>query len=538
MLPNCQAPGTGDLSDAQKSALDAMASVVVGHLDDELHRRSNESSAPLLIQVDGQNSAQFVGTVSELLADPAQPWTIAHFDAWQYQRVKPPWWWLLNAVDQQLRLQYRAQGWRTSARKRARDYGWRASQFVKDLIPMLPLLVIAAALWYVTGGAPMDQFLSWLVGLLGAIATLAALAWTIINVVRRLFVASPLNAGTTTRAGDPMAAFQARYSFLIRSAATPVALFIHNLDRCTADYVVELLEGLQTLLKSPASILAPTPLVAVLIPAERSWLCESYVHVYDEFVQTAREPGRPFGLAFLDKVFDVQLRLPLVPAQASLGKPDAVSRATSQVISKAEKEIDIRRYVAEVEDTLNTHAGGFRPAYDVRVKAVERLGWLEVQNHLRLCTDTARDLKQLVDVVGASPAVTRQLQTAYCVQRTTQFLAGHEISYEDEPVLRLGVWTILGIRWPLLTQHLARCPDDLCALLRNEPPKDLDAALRPVFESSEAARTATASITLTADDVRRFSTPRAEVRGEPDRTARAATTQRLRGQSSRVRRML
>jgi hypothetical protein len=33
----------------------------------------------------------------------AEPWTVVEFDAWQHQRLAPPWWWLVDGIDEQIR---------------------------------------------------------------------------------------------------------------------------------------------------------------------------------------------------------------------------------------------------------------------------------------------------------------------------------------------------------------------------------------------------------------------------------------------------
>ena len=68
---------------------------------------------------------------------------------------------------------------------------------------------------------------------------------------------------------------QRRYSSLIRCTGTPVAIVIENLDRCRAEYVVELLEGIQTALKDPGAAMKPARPVAFLVPGSRQWLCDS-----------------------------------------------------------------------------------------------------------------------------------------------------------------------------------------------------------------------------------------------------------------------
>ena len=88
----------------------------------------------------------------------------------------------------------------------------------------------------------------------------------------------------------------------------PIIVLIDNLDRCRADYVVEMLEGIQTLLRNPRVSkrwslrrgpgAQQCPFIAFVVAADRGWLCDSYLHVYEEFEATTREPGRPFGSSF------------------------------------------------------------------------------------------------------------------------------------------------------------------------------------------------------------------------------------------------
>ena len=170
MLPNCDRSGSCDLPAAERAAIDAIASVVVAHLGDDAKRRSPEASAPTLIQIDGVGAHAVVGAVAKLLQSgqvsrgrterssgksPSEPagtratrsgpsgssrhrepasargWTIVHFDAWQYQRLAPPWWWLVNSVDRQLRMNLADSRRTVRFAKRLRDYsGERGSCWV------------------------------------------------------------------------------------------------------------------------------------------------------------------------------------------------------------------------------------------------------------------------------------------------------------------------------------------------------------------------------------------------------------------------
>jgi hypothetical protein len=113
-----------------------------------------------------------------------------------------------------------------------------------------------------------------------------------------------------------MADLLRRYAFLVRSARSPIIVLIDNLDRCRAEYVVEMLEGIQTILRHPQARKPmslqrqPCPLIAFVVAADRGWLCDSYLHAYKDFEHSAHEPGRPFGLMFVDKIFDLTLHIP------------------------------------------------------------------------------------------------------------------------------------------------------------------------------------------------------------------------------------
>ena len=176
----------------------------------------------------------------------------------------------------------------------------------------------------------MIPALGWLMGAAGSIAALVAFITSIGNALRRhLLAESPRGTNALLRSSDPMEDLLQRYSFLVRSAGTPIIVLIDNLDRCRADYVVQMLEGIQTLLRNPRATrrwslrrrpaTERCPFIAFVVAGDRGWLCDSYRHVYSEFEATTHEPGRPFGLVFLDKIFDVALRVPTVPAAAGAG---------------------------------------------------------------------------------------------------------------------------------------------------------------------------------------------------------------------------
>jgi len=549
MFPEPRTPGV------QERALEAMASVLYGRLeraraqarptsdapatdgapDHAAGLRRRKPSDPVMIQLEGPGSDALLDILKSYLlrrktidphptriSDPGStgdtrrqpepdrarpPWTVVRFDAWRYQRIAPPWWWLVTSIDQQLRKEFVRRGPSVARRKRLLDYRWRLLRFFEDLVPIVPLVAVAVGLWLISGRLSMGGFLKWGTALIGGLTTLGATFWSLANVIRRLFVASPANLGTTRRTSDPMADLRMRYSYLIRSAESAVLLVIDNLDRCSADYVVELLEGIQTLLGSPDTDTEEPPVVAVVVPAVRPWLCDSYLQVYKEFQEAMREPGRPFGLRFVDRVFDVTLRLPRIAIEASHDHRQTDCREVLTEMEGADCELLVRKLLAQAEH--DDDDSRFQILPQLRLTAVEQIGFIEVAADGNLCSDTENHLNELIEHLALEPDVAKHVLTSYCVQRTRQLLGGHRIDHDAHAIHRLGLWTILDLRWPLLSHYLARHPDDIELLSRQQAPEDAPADVKDVFVNSEAALLVEpwTGVELTPAAVRQFSYP-------------------------------
>jgi hypothetical protein len=529
---------------AETAVLDALASVVVAHLRRSASERAHDGADPVLIQVDGPGRTMFLEkleatldpegaspadggavTAAPVLEDTTEPeqqgWTAIWFDAWQYQRLAPPWWWLMSALDKQLRQRYWRRGWRHWALHRWRDIRERLLYLGEDLLWVLPGALVFLIGWQLSSQT-MWPFVTWVLTVSGGAAALVALFTSVSNALRRYLLAeSPRGTTALLRSTDPMEDLLRRYAFLVRSAGGPIIVLIDNLDRCHAQYVVEMLEGIQTLLRNPRApkrwtlrrTPSPTgcPPIAFVVAADGGWLCDSYLHVYKEFEASVHEPGRPFGLLFVDKIFDVALRIPTVPAAAAQAAPAPGDRpSVEDPFGDCETEREVRRMLRRAE-----HARGRKevplPVPELRQYAVLRLARIELKGDSRTrrqCLDTARELDELLAVLDPGTTVQRRLDTAYCVMRTTQLLAGHAVDDDDDAICRLGLWTILEVSWPLLAEHLTRHPADVEHLGADRSPDGMDEKLAAVLAHPVARRLAggVGGVRLRPADVERFTT--------------------------------
>jgi len=142
----------------------------------------------------------------------------------------------------------------------------------------------------------LDQLAKIALGLGG----LAGLVWT---GTRNLMLGSKSAAETYVQSSaEPYRPIIRLYERLIRAIDSPVAVFIDDIDRCDSSYVIDLLEGIQTLLRT-----AP---VVYVVAGDRKWICSSFEKRYVDFCGDIGVPGRPLGYLFLDKVFQLSTAIP------------------------------------------------------------------------------------------------------------------------------------------------------------------------------------------------------------------------------------
>ena len=527
-------PGGLDES-AEDAVLEAVSKVVADHLRERAaSAATGDDPAPILIQIDGPGRSQFLQKLGQRLDPPhrrrrdrptgparGQDWTAIRFDAWQYQRLSPPWWWLMSVIDKQIRARCRERGWLVWARQRSLDIWGRLMRLVRDLLWVVPGAAVFVVGWELQSQT-MFHVLKWLVTAAGGIAAAAALLTSIRNAfMRHLLAESPRGTKALLRTTDPMEDLLRRYAFLVRSTHTGMIVLIDNLDRCHAEYVVEMLEGIQTLLRNLPDASSASRhgrdqrprVVAFVVAADRGWLCDSFLHVYEDFEASAHEPGRPFGLAFLDKIFEFALRIPTVPAAMSLSAYADRGVDVPSPFHRCVNELEIRTMLRQTEDPDRVkHASdtNVRPVPLLRKHAVQQLAEIELRSNRYHCpTDTAQHLSTLLAALDPGPAVQRQVATAYCVNRTTQLLAGHAVDADKHAIYRLGLWTILELKWPLLANHLTRHPGDLRHIGEHTVAAEIDADLQLVFDDPMARRLArgVCGVRLTPADIERFTTP-------------------------------
>ena len=258
-----------------------------------------------------------------------------------------------------------------------------------------------------------------------------------------------LNTRTAKRylelARDPLGPLTRRYEAMIGQIGRPVAVFIDDLDRCDAKFVVELLQNIQTLFRG-----AP---VLYVVAADRGWICTSYEQIYAPYCEPIAEPGHSLGYMFLEKIFQLSIEVPSLGGaqrnafwghllktrdQPTPEDRDAIDAEVTGRLDKATTEQEVIGIVDEVSKQGPTHAAiaGARAFKHMQSKALTR--------------EREHFLAGYADLLEANPRAMKRLLNAYGFRR------GFDIQSPDrsdpDALVR---WTILENRWPVLADHLA-----------------------------------------------------------------------------------
>ena len=292
--------------------------------ENEWKRWLDVASGPFILHLDGawgSGKSSLLGFVAEELRTPMMagpdgrvpvPWIVVEFNAWQHQRIAPPWWWLLSAVH----VKGRRWLWRTSKRRwlvfQASDLWWRVKHGWANLVGIaIGLVFVGFAAWatysVVTTSHDINAGLKALAALASSLAVVIGLALTVLGITRGirdwLLVRSAAGARNgLAHARDPLATVKSRYEPVVRALDRPLAVIVDDLDRCQPKFVVELLEGIQTLYGE-----AP---VTYVVAADSRWIRDCFEEEYKTFLDMPSEAGRPLGYHFLEKTFQLSADVP------------------------------------------------------------------------------------------------------------------------------------------------------------------------------------------------------------------------------------
>lgn len=449
------------------------AEVLGQRLDEFWSGAKPRDAGAFIVNVDGPWGAGKTTVLNLLrayLQDREDPWVVVEFNAWRQQRLRPPWWVLIKEVYRQSAASWRQIGIVRSLLLRMQWLAWRVrADWMPSMFAAVMIALALAIVWSAKDSGPQSAELA-----LKIIIALAAAGAAIMTFTRSLAFGSARAAQTYAELrSDPLGPIVLLFKRLMRAIRSPVAVFVDDVDRCDSAYVVELLEGIQTLFRFER--------VAYVIAADRKWIVTSFEKAYESFSARIGEPGRPLGYLFLEKMFQISATLPLL-------SPQVRQRYWSRLLMRdaAVAAVDNERKQAEVMARETVRGLRTKEELDAKIEEVKgdpiqeaamRAAAAKQITSIAAQEATRHRLQPCADLLESNPRAMKRLVNAFGFHQATHFLEGRNVSPEV-----LARWTILELRWPLLANYLAthpalvdklgdrgtEVPDDLKALLGND----------------------------------------------------------------------
>jgi hypothetical protein len=471
--------------------------------------------------------------LAELPADVRRPWIVVPFNAWQVEHCAPPWWVFYQTIrkgcfdaarkegdcpwrpdEGQLRLPW-LQRMDLAAKLWLREIGWRLTNpkvralLITALIGSAALLLLLwSGAWGTTqgkDGVKAGFILTSGLGLLLAGITGVSGLWGVAAVATESII-----PGTDTLAerlslgsGDPFERFRRHFARTIARVRRPVMVVVDDLDRCRPGFVVDLVRGMQTLLRSPR--------VVFVILGDRDWIERAFKAHHSAMERVDVGPEQSLGARFVEKAIQMSFILPAMGDESRLayvrrillGAPDPASREAGGAMN-----VDTARAVREL---ANREAGApnSNPFDTDRIvaRALEHAAEASGQTE----TELKREVEQLVGETLAINATSSE-RVEQAVAHQLEALAGHfpanprqikrivnaiTIYYAvalqrpglnpDAPFrIQLAIWVIIMTEWPETWRLIASFPAIVRILQADDPQAALAAGTDNLPGSPEA----------------------------------------------------
>jgi hypothetical protein len=407
-----------------------------------LHGRWGSGKTSILNFLKESLLAQNSSGAANRSADPS--WIVIDYNAWRNQTLGPAWWTLMETVYRQARQQLG--GWWTETGQRLilRDRLWRLRSSYAPYALMAALLIALGLLlifiWKDTllgSKSFMDEGVKFIISIVGLVATVFAFGHSY-----------PIGSARTAKSylelsRDPLNPLIKRYGDLVEDIGRPVAVFIDDLDRCNAAFVVELLQTIQTLFRNAR--------VLYVVAADRDWVCASYQQIYKPFNETIGEPGKSLGHLFVEKVFQLSVEVPRLNElernryweeliKSNLPAAPEIQQKLVEEATRAIEGAQTESAIIKIVDAYRNEPG---VAQIVAAKAFRQMQAAPVEK------ERQHFLNKYASLIEPNPRAMKRLLNAYGFRRGFDIQSRHRS--DPDALVR---WTILENRWPILADYL------------------------------------------------------------------------------------
>jgi len=386
-------------------------------------------------------------------------WVNVDFNAWQHQHIQPAWWPLMDRIIHETNRNLNLHDYFCELIKK---FPYRLKFDIK------PIIILLIGIAFISIDRIAGIVLSQLQTILASLVSISGLIALFPKSSKVIQIESAKAAQEyISTIQEPMTKIRLRFNSLIaKLKGKRLIVLIDDLDRCQSQYVVNLLEGIQTLFRD-----AP---IVIVVAADRKWLNACYEEVYSKLKPHVYEPGKPLGTLFLEKAFRVSVPLPSISETAKEHYWDTL-------LQVYDKQTPQKTEVIELEKKLNDEVNApniTEQSLNQIILASKSLPPPEQQNirnkiapklaSVKIAKDIEHSLKPYTVFLDPNPRTMKILINSYSINRTLSVLSGLDINPHQ-----LRLWTILQNRWPILSDYLAENPKSISEILKPTVTKDM-----------------------------------------------------------------
>lgn len=339
----------------------------------------------------GAGKSSFLNFIKKNLNTKGEEWIIIDYNAWQNQHIKPPWWTLIDQIYRQSKTQLK---FLASIQLRRKEFSrriWRYTGWEKIVAFVIFALCIGIILFFSedildmfrnssqvadpTKDSIKKSFTTNISDFIKLVLTLFSVVGVIYSFAKFVTVPFFINSSRDAesfmkKASDPMNKVKKHFSDLVdninsKKQKRQLAIFIDDIDRCDKEFIVNLLEGIQTLFKEKR--------ILYIIAGDKNWMTTSFGCVYKDFTSEKIDKTQ-LGEFFLEKVFQLSFRMPNVSNEGKQdfwnhilnidgiknGKIDSYDKLTDEekseiktILSTSKSDITNPDFMESIEDQFN-----------------------------------------------------------------------------------------------------------------------------------------------------------------------------------------
>ncbi len=280
--------------------------------------------------------------------------------------------------------------------------------------------------------------------------TIAGSVWILIKSISKSLISASADAAKEfkEKTRDSMEELKVHYGEIINYTNDHVAVFIDDLDRCNSTFAVELLEGIQTLFKDHP--------VLYVVAGDRHWLRTCFENYYQSYEDIAREPGQRLGYLFLEKAFQLSLRLPKISGETKkdywkfILNPQNKEMTHDEDLQRENKKQEVKTEISKDY----SKADFSDPRIMKKIIKEHKLNFDEATDIvLEIMDSSSEDVKHLLQnhhpLIDANPRGIKRMANQYTVYRN--LLTAEGKNFDRDKLFR---WLILQNKYPVYTDWL------------------------------------------------------------------------------------